>query len=124
MPNRLLPLLLASLLAAIASSAEALTLTGQRDIHDPSRIHELNGRYYTYGTGGPGGAIVTRYSDNLVNWSNGPAAIAAVPAWALQMVPENGGGMWAPVPSCSPSPPRIRRIRAGSWPRCTCLARS
>lgn len=89
-------LLIAPLLAAISPNAKAITLTGQRDIHDPSRILELNGRYYTYGTGGPGGAIVTRYSDDLLHWSNGPAAITAVPAWALQMVPENGGGMWAP----------------------------
>ncbi len=91
----LLPLV-SLLMAAISPSAQGITLTGQRDIHDPSRIHELDGRYYTYGTGGPGGAIVTRYSDDLVQWWNGPAAIAAVPDWALQMVPENGGGMWAP----------------------------
>lgn len=95
---RLLPSLVILLLAGLAAPrADALELSGQRNIHDPSRILELDGRYYTYGTGFAGSPIVTRYSDDLVNWSNGPAPFSSVPPWALDLVPNNGNtNMWAP----------------------------
>jgi arabinan endo-1,5-alpha-L-arabinosidase len=79
--------------------AAAIHLTGNLDVHDPSRIIKENGRYYTFGTGYPGVPIRMKYSDNLFTWQDGPSPFSSIPQWALDEVavsPTNPNNMWAP----------------------------
>lgn len=93
---------LSLLCLSAASGAFGLALQGQTRAHDPSRIIKCGSRYYVYSTGRN---IPMRYSDDLVNWTTGPAAVETkgdamangIPAWARALVPGNkGSGVWAP----------------------------
>ncbi len=69
-------------------------------IHDPSRILEENGRYYTFYTGG---GINSKYSDDLETWYNGPDIFASPPAWVDVVVPREPryeNDFWAPSLLC------------------------
>lgn len=84
----------------VCLTAAAIPLTGQLGIHDPARINKEGARYYTYGTGFKFGSfaapIISKYSDDLTNWHDGPAVFSSIPAWAQAEVPNNPGFMWAP----------------------------
>lgn len=78
----------------------ALDLSGQVRIHDPSRIHKEGSRYYTFGTGfsfnGNSAPVISKYSNNLTHWEDGPAVFDGIPDWADEEVPDNPNFMWAP----------------------------
>ncbi|BCM93508.1 intracellular endo-alpha-(1-_5)-L-arabinanase [Abditibacteriota bacterium] len=87
-------------LLCMASHSFALTLQGQFRVHDPSRITKCGARYYVYCTGGN---VPMHYSEDLIHWSSGPAALSkegranGIPTWARALVPGNkGSGVWAP----------------------------
>lgn len=92
--------LLALNVAIYAVEACSLDLTGSVRLHDPSRIHEIDGRYYTFSTGCDSGGcrdpIISKWSDNLTHWNNGPGVFDDIPDWAQLEVPNNPGFMWAP----------------------------
>lgn len=79
-----------------AGDAHALDLTGDLRIHDPSRIHREGGRYYAFGTGHDFAPVVSKYSDDLIHWRDGPPVLDGIPAWAEEATPDNAGFMWAP----------------------------
>ncbi len=65
----------------------------QTRVHDPSTVVKCGDTYWLFGTGM---GIVSRYSKDLVTWSNGPPVFASVPAWTTNAVPGNRGHFWAP----------------------------
>jgi len=83
--------------------AAAVPLTGSLGIHDPSRIHLEDGRYYTFATGFPASPIRMKYSDDFTTWNSAPngAVFQSIPQWAFDEVTDNGendipDNMWAP----------------------------
>ena len=77
-----------------ARKGPAAILTGEFQMHDPSRITLCGSKYYIYGTG-PN--IPMRVSTDLIHWTNGPPVLAHVPEWAHQAVPKAQGDLaWAP----------------------------
>lgn len=71
-------------------------VSGQNQIHDPSRILEEDGRYYTFFTGA---GINAKFSDDLETWYNGPDIFASPPAWIDTVVPRDPqyeNDYWAP----------------------------
>lgn len=80
----------------VCRTAVAVPLSGAVGIHDPSRILKEDGRYYLFGTGTSTAPIRSKYSDNLTQWADGPAAISAIPAWALAEVNPHANNLWAP----------------------------
>jgi arabinan endo-1,5-alpha-L-arabinosidase len=76
--------------------AGPINTTGQRDVHDPSRILKVDGRYYVFYTGSSSTRrIRTRTSTNLTSWSSGTDAITTAPQWAAAHVP-SASNYWAP----------------------------
>ena len=94
-------MLMISAAALLAGGADWLragpiNTTGQRDVHDPSRILKLDGRYYVFYTGSSSTRrIRTRTSTNLTSWSGGTDAITTAPSWATAHVP-SASNYWAP----------------------------
>ena len=76
-----------------ADGSHAQNLTGQLNIHDPSTVIELDGRYYVFWTGQ---RVRTKFSDNLTNWTEGPRVFGSPPDWTSMSVPGNTGNFWAP----------------------------
>jgi arabinan endo-1,5-alpha-L-arabinosidase len=74
-------------------STAAQNLTGSLGAHDPSRVIELNGRYYYFYTGS---RVRSKTSTNLIDWTEGPRVFSAPPAWTSAAVPANTGNFWAP----------------------------
>ncbi len=71
-------------------------VAGDNLIHDPSRIVEEDGRYYTFFTGA---GINGKYSDDMVTWYDGPDVFASPPAWIDTIVPRDAqyeNDYWAP----------------------------
>jgi arabinan endo-1,5-alpha-L-arabinosidase len=85
------------LLAAGGVRAEAtyapLPLTGDTFIHDPSTIVPDGGKYYIFGTKL---GIETKFSSDLIDWTEGKPVFAAPPEWTTNRVPEFKGHFWAP----------------------------
>lgn len=83
-----------------AFSAQAFTLNGTTDIHDPSTIVKDGDTYWTFGTGGGASVLPINalYSKDMVNWSRGPSPIPAntYPSWINSKVPGFDGNFWAP----------------------------
>src|ERR1044072_3842589 len=57
---------------------ESMPLEGQTFIHDPSTILKEGGLYYVFGTGR---GILTKFSSDLVHWTNGPSVFRTPPTW-------------------------------------------
>jgi arabinan endo-1,5-alpha-L-arabinosidase len=68
-----------------------LDLTGATEVHDIDII-EAGGRYYLFGTG-PG--IPLRTSDDLLSWQDAGLALAEIPTWIAELVPD-ATELWAP----------------------------
>ena len=89
----LLPAALVSVMQ-LANAACAQNLLGSVGVHDPSTIVKVNGRYYLYYTGG---RVMSKYSDDLIHWNQGPRVFSTAPAWTSVSVPGNtNGNFWAP----------------------------
>ncbi|HYO24760.1 MAG TPA: family 43 glycosylhydrolase [Lacipirellulaceae bacterium] len=89
---------LASIAAAalLASPGAAQVNTaGQRNVHDPSRIHKVDGKYYLFYTGNSTTRILSRSSTDLVNWTSSTGLFTTAPAWATAHVP-SVSNFWAP----------------------------
>lgn len=71
----------------------AQNLTGNVNVHDPSSVIQLDGRYYMFYTGN---RVRTKTSDDLIDWDNGPRVFDERPDWTLSSVPGNNGSYWAP----------------------------
>jgi len=82
-----------------ATQAFAIQLTGGTEIHDPATIQQDGDTYWTFGTGDGNHGIVSRYSDDLLHWEHGPAAVFAPgtwPSWIDGQVDNFDGNFWAP----------------------------
>ena len=75
------------------TKVEPMPLEGQTFLHDPSTVLRENGRYYLFATGR---GIVTKSSQDLIHWTNGPPVFSAPPAWTTNAVPGYRGHTWAP----------------------------
>jgi arabinan endo-1,5-alpha-L-arabinosidase len=72
----------------------AQNLTGQLNVHDPSSVAELDGRYYLFYTGN---RVRSKFSDDLLRWSEGPRVFNSAPSWVASSVPNNSSAnFWAP----------------------------
>lgn len=101
--NKRLPIILNQLISIvlvticlISSSANALTISGDIFLHDPSRIIQCDGKYYIYGSGA---GCPMQYSTDLIHWQRGPGVIDKIPQWATNRVPkaiEKDKYTWAP----------------------------
>ena len=70
-----------------------LPLEGQTFSHDPSTILKEDGRYFLFHTGR---GVASKWSADLLHWTNGPSVFDAPPAWATNAVPGYRGHTWAP----------------------------
>jgi hypothetical protein len=78
-----------SLVGVVAPGAsDAAPLPG--DLPDPSVVW-TGARYVAYGTNSGTDTIPTRWSDDLVTWTEGPDALPELPVWA------SPGRTWAPA---------------------------
>lgn len=68
-------------------------LAGDTFIHDPSTIIREGTNYYVFGTR-PG--VGTKFSPDLVHWTDGDPVFDGGPAWVKRYVPDFKGGLWAP----------------------------
>jgi arabinan endo-1,5-alpha-L-arabinosidase len=92
--TRLLFFLLLVVAWAMASAiACGAGLTGQTRLHDPSTIIKEGDRYHLYYTGN---GVSSKFSNDLINWQNGPRIFNSAPAWTEAEVPANNGSLWAP----------------------------
>jgi arabinan endo-1,5-alpha-L-arabinosidase len=69
------------------------TLQGFLRVHDPSTIIRDGNTYWVFSTGN---GIGTRFSNDMVNWEQGPNVFATPPDWTAQAVPGFRGYFWAP----------------------------
>jgi arabinan endo-1,5-alpha-L-arabinosidase len=78
-----------------ASDETILMQLGARQtrVHDPSTIVKCKDTYWLFATGM---GIVSRYSKDRVNWTNGPPVFTTPPTWTTNAVPGNRGHFWAP----------------------------
>ena len=84
--------LLAAWFATDAACAQ--NLMGSVNVHDPSSVLEVNGRYFLYYTGT---RVTSKFSDDLIHWNQGPRVFSSPPAWTSMSVPGNtNGNFWAP----------------------------
>lgn len=99
--NSVRPLLRATLAVAAAALTtwangdETLSLRGDLRAHDPSSIVKQGDRYYLYSTGW---GIRTKFTDDLIHWSEGAPVFAkdAAPEWTQRVAPGFEGHYWAP----------------------------
>lgn len=85
--------------ALLVSHTQALDLTGGDEIHDPSTVQRDGDTYWTFGTGDDDNAMVSRYSDDLLDWNHGPSAVfeqGEWPSWIDDEVADFDGNFWAP----------------------------
>lgn len=85
--------LLVFLVVGRADNSAPQKLEGQTFSHDPSTILLDGGKYFSFSTG-PG--IRTKFSTDLIHWTNGSAVFAQPPLWAKKVVPSFGDSIWAP----------------------------
>jgi len=78
---------------AAASAAAQSALRGELDVHDPSRILKVDGRYYLFATGR---GIASKSSGDLREWTNGDRVLAQTPKWTDTIVRRFRGSYWAP----------------------------
>ena len=64
-----------------------------RRVHDPSTIVKCKDEYWLFATGR---GIISRRSEDLVHWRNGPRVFSNPPAWTTKAVPANKGRYGAP----------------------------
>jgi arabinan endo-1,5-alpha-L-arabinosidase len=107
-----IPLLLAASLAVLASFTRAAAPRGSAPatpelqqlrrtngirnatVHDPSTIVNCGDQYWLFYTGNN---CPSWHSPDLKNWTAGPAALSATPAWVTREVPAfRGSNFWAP----------------------------
>jgi len=84
---------------AVAAPEALLARMGRRDtrVHDPSTIVKCKDEYWLFATGI---GVLSRHSQDLLHWTNGPAVFSHPPAWATNAVPRNRGHFWAPDVIC------------------------
>ena len=78
---------------ALQVHADALVLSGELAIHDPSTIVQCDGAYWVFGTGR---GVISRHSSDLMTWEAGPPVFTNAPAWTTNAVPNHRGRFWAP----------------------------
>lgn len=85
----------AAALTTWANAADAVLLRGDLRAHDPSSIVKEGDRYYLFSTGW---GLRTKFSDDLIHWSEGPAVFGrgASPDWTQEVAPGFQGHFWAP----------------------------
>ena len=70
------------------------SLTNASPTHDPSTPILCGNKYWVFMTGP---RCPSRYSTDLTHWTNGPAALTALPAWVKTAVPKKADDVvWAP----------------------------
>ena len=87
--------LLATLcLAFFALAAQAVTLTGLQNAHDPGTITKDGDTYFNFTTGS---GIWYSTSTDLINWQGGPGPVFSTnPSWIANKIPNFSGSYWAP----------------------------
>src|SRR5688500_12382550 len=88
-------LLLACGLGALPASGQTGAvnpLRGDLGVHDPVMI-KSGDTYYIFATGN---GVSMKTSTDRVTWRNAGRALAAMPAWHKESVPDNTGHLWAP----------------------------
>ena len=74
--------------------ANAVTLAGLQNAHDPGTVTKDGGTYFNFTTGN---GIWYSTSRDLVTWQAGPAPVfASWPAWVKNKIPTFNGSFWAP----------------------------
>jgi len=79
-----------------AGSANAITLTGTLNSHDPAALVKDGSTYFHYTTGT---GVWYSYSSNLTAWTAGPTTVFPAgtwPSWINSAVPGFRGNFWAP----------------------------
>jgi arabinan endo-1,5-alpha-L-arabinosidase len=79
--------------ALAAGGAPLPPLSGELQIHDPSTILKCGDSYWVFGTGT---GILSRFSKDMVNWTEGPRVFAQAPTWTTEVNPRSFGKFWAP----------------------------
>jgi arabinan endo-1,5-alpha-L-arabinosidase len=87
--------LAAAALTTWANGDDAVLLRGDLRAHDPSSIVKEGERYYLFSTGW---GLRTKFSDDLIHWSEGHAVFdrGASPDWTQEAAPGFQGHFWAP----------------------------
>ena len=90
---RLLCLCGLSLAGASAPSPGAELDRREVRLHDPSSIVREGDAYWLFATGT---GLASWHSRDLRRWEKGPAVWPELPAWIVEIVPEQRGHFWAP----------------------------
>jgi arabinan endo-1,5-alpha-L-arabinosidase len=83
----------ATVAALVISTAASAQLTGQTSAHDPSTLIHVGNKYVYFATGQ---GIVSRTSNDKLNWSAGASVFATPPSWTTSAVAGFTGSFWAP----------------------------
>jgi len=62
-------------------------------VRDPSTVVKCNDQFYVFATGR---GIISRHSDDLEHWTEGPRVFETLPTWTTNTVRANHGTFWAP----------------------------
>jgi arabinan endo-1,5-alpha-L-arabinosidase len=84
----------AGMLSSGHSAKAQLPAMGVTGAHDPSAVTEYGSDSFIYFATGQG--IVSRTSNNMINWTAGPSVFASPPSWTETAVPGFTGLFWAP----------------------------
>lgn len=74
--------------------ADPLPATGDTSAHDPSALIEFGDDSFIYFATGQG--IISRRSNDMIDWVDAPPVFATPPAWTETAVPGFTGFFWAP----------------------------
>jgi arabinan endo-1,5-alpha-L-arabinosidase len=74
--------------------ADPILATGDTGAHDPSAVTMFGSSNFIYFATGQG--IVSRRSNDMINWVDAPPVFATPPAWTETAVPGFTGFFWAP----------------------------
>lgn len=86
--------LAAACLAWCALAAQAVTLTGLQNAHDPGTITKDGDTYFNFTTGT---GIWYSTSTDLIHWQGGPGPVfSSYPGWIANKIPNFSGSFWAP----------------------------
>ena len=86
--------LAACCLALCTLAAQAVTLTGLQNAHDPGTITKDGDTYFNFTTGT---GIWYSTSTDLTNWQGGPGPVfTTYPSWITNKIPNFSGSFWAP----------------------------
>ena len=86
-------MLAAGTAVGVDTKVEPMQIYGQTFSHDPSTIVKDAANYYDFSTGR---GILSKYSPDLVHWTNGPSVFSEMPDWVFDAVPGFWGHTWAP----------------------------